>query len=294
MFSFHTLHAQNQWDVALDRYEKICEDCLRLKEDVLEGKNVKYSDLESLQKELTKLRLYLNDAESSMSGAQKERFLRILRSYSGKISGKKDAFDPELTSFTPPYASAVSLTPEQGIIKPSTFQYIKPTAEAPAAKVHKEKGQNTAGAIIFAGIPEGSIGLMGFYMPKNVGAFLKASITPLQRSSSFSCNSDGYTQDGGLVWTTGDARRTALSVSAGVVYKAVSFADVYLGAGYGSSRLLWKEVSGKWMEVSDKSGKGLDVDAGVLVPVGHFRLMCGIATVSFKKASLQLGIGYKF
>ena len=74
---YQEAQAQNRWDQALDRYERICEECLRIRTLAAKGQTVPANDLSSLLEELSTLRQQLRQAEGSMSIRQQTRFQDI-------------------------------------------------------------------------------------------------------------------------------------------------------------------------------------------------------------------------
>lgn len=150
------------------------------------------------------------------------------------------------------------------------------------------------GITLFCGLPEGSLGLMGSALKGVWGCYLKASSTLSHPSVAGLCLSDGTTPAGGYVWTSGQAKVSRLSVSAGALWQAFSFAQLYAGAGYGFRRQLWEESSGQWLEVKDLSAYGLAAEAGVRFLLGRCHILAGISTIGFRNVSAEVGVGLLF
>ncbi|MDD3878292.1 MAG: hypothetical protein PHT69_16860 [Bacteroidales bacterium] len=94
------------------------------------------------------------------------------------------------------------------------------------------------------------------------------------------------------------------SITAGINAQVFSKGFVYLGAGYGESRLLWEvkefnyaddslyEVS--WAQNNDYSIKGLELEGGLIIPIKKVLLKVGGSLLSFKEPAYTFGIGYRF
>ena len=150
------------------------------------------------------------------------------------------------------------------------------------------------GIVVFGGLPEGNLGLMGSMMKGKWGGYLKASSTFTHQAVSGECLSDGTTPSGGYVWTSGKTSLSRLNVSAGALWQAFSFAQFYAGAGYGVRRQLWEEASGQWLEVQDLSARGIAADAGVRFLWGRFHVLVGASTIGFRNIGAEVGLGLNF
>ena len=275
--------AQDRWDQALDRYERICEECLRLRTLAAKGQTVPANDLSTLLAELSSLRQQLRQAEGSMSGRQQTRFQNIRQQYASMFSGGRRELasipvGPEIPN--PFQLKAWPLPPLRYVHRPAT------------ATLPQEPLQWSL--VAFCGLPEGSIGLMGSVLKGGLGYYAKVSSTLSHRSSDGYCFSNGTLASGSYVWTSGQSSLSRLSVSAGILWRALPFAAIYAGAGYGFRRQLWQDVSGTWLEVSDLSAHGMAAEAGVQVPLGHLVLMAGASTIAFRSISADLGLGWVF
>lgn len=49
-----------------------------------------------------------------------------------------------------------------------------------------------------------------------------------------------------------------MTVAAGLLFRTVSRMSLYVGAGYGNRQLLWQDIDGQWVRVSDWSAKWTD------------------------------------
>ena len=150
-------------------------------------------------------------------------------------------------------------------------------------------------AIIQAGIaPELTGGLMlGAGGPSWGGyAGLRSNFrTPC--GTDYDCKSDGST-DYGQIWTSGRRRSSRLSIAGGLWYQALKTAKIYAGAGYGRRTVCWEDWHGEWARVTDYSGSGLILDAGLILSYRRLSLSVGGEVIDFGKWGLQLGAGISF
>jgi hypothetical protein len=282
LFCGPVMWAQDKWDQALDRYERICEESLRLRALVVKGQTVPSHELTALITELTTLRNELRSAEGRMTRAQRDRFRQIRNLYSAEVPVQRtlQLAIPAVISIPNPFLLRVP---------PSALNVRKPLRWTQLPKPATQFG-----ITVFCGLPEGSLGLMASLLKGSWGGYLKASSTLSNPAVNGLCNSDGTAPSGGYVWTSGAARLSRLSVSAGALWQAFPYAQIYAGAGYGIRRQLWEEASGEWLEVKDLSAHSLAVEAGVQVTLGHFLLLAGASTIGFRNISADLGLGWRF
>ncbi|MBQ9463341.1 MAG: hypothetical protein IJU68_06755 [Bacteroidales bacterium] len=277
---------QNRWDDALDRYERICGDCMRLRSIAAAGQAVSGSELSSLVSELASLRRTLKAAEGSMSPQQSERFLQIRHRY--------DSLFQQNTK------KAVSLYPCARIPDPRPL--ILQAKEAPVfVRAPHYSGivsapQIHCGIVALCGMPEISPGVIVFAGKNSWGAYLKAVSSISRPAVSGDCYSDGTTPGGGYIWTSGKAMYTRFSISAGAVWSILPVAAIYAGAGYGNRSELWQEASGTWMRVADRSSAGVAADLGILLypAKSGFTILAGASTVGFRNISAEIGLGWQF
>lgn len=293
------------WDAALDRYERICDRCLALRQRSLAGEDVSMEELSGLLVQLSDLRTALQQGSGKMSPAQQARFFGIKRRYLLSLRGR----DPEET--VPPLAPAAAppgqVRPDLRAPRLAGLKTVEdgfvlhrcPTTSFTLASSALVLGglsfSDAPGADAFSGGLMFSTALLG-----RCSLFLKGRSNFRFFSPDGSCFSDGTSETGGLVWTTGAARRAASSFTAGI---GVSMTGVTLcgGAGYGWDTLCWEDASGRWLKVADASRRGLCLDAGLLrhgrwkgrakrVPVYYL----GGELLDFRIFTLEFGVGFAF
>ena len=114
---------------------------------------------------------------------------------------------------------------------------------------------------------------------------------------------------------TGSNKVSHQFIAAGVLLTPLIFADnfssifnlstaFYAGVGYGYRNVYWQTTSNQWAEVTDRSSKGIALEAGIIYsPIIDKRsnpekpgisLSAGLSTISFKTIGLTLGVGVSF
>ncbi len=141
--------------------------------------------------------------------------------------------------------------------------------------------------------PQLSYGFM-FGMVKKYGWYVKARSDFNFQSSSYNCTSTGEIEGGGHIWTDGVSYKSRLVVTAGGMLRASRWCYPYVGVGYGSRSLYWKDFQGEWAKVTDKSCAGVALDAGVALKFGKIALTIGVNNSAFKYTEAEVGIGMMF
>lgn len=115
--------------------------------------------------------------------------------------------------------------------------------------------------------------------------------------SDYSCSNDGRIKGGGVFWGDGTVTDNQLFLTAGTaVWNSTSGnISVYAGAGYGINERLWRDITGKWAIVSDKSGRGLILQTTAAFRFKHFAVSPSLIYMPNSHYLLpSLGIGYSF
>lgn len=278
------------WDSALDRYESICNQCIRLRQMSLEGENVSISAFTDLLSQLSDLRNILQVASGQMSASQRIRFqsIRLLYANSGRetlttlpqmdmsgvLSDAARISNHDFSSLTAPIPQYNTYLPEPSVLP------LKPVIRP--------------GVMVYAVLPDLQPGLMFRMDIGRYGFYVKGSVPVNSMKPDFYCKSDGTT-DSGFIWTTGKEKTGHISVTAGGTLSLMKYLRLYAGAGYGKRSVLWEDASGLWAEVKDLSAPGLTIDAGLLLLDDcAVSLMVGVSTLSFRTLSLELGAGFCF
>ncbi len=104
---------------------------------------------------------------------------------------------------------------------------------------------------------------------------------------------------------TGSHKVSLQSATAGLLFQfsETPRINLYAGAGYGNRNVYWQTTSNQWAEVTDRTTKGLALEAGIIYsPVVDksnaekpgISLSAGLSTISFKTIGLTIGIGLSF
>ena len=141
--------------------------------------------------------------------------------------------------------------------------------------------------------PQMSYGFM-FGMVKKYGWYVKALSDFSFPSTSYNCLSNGEIEGGGHIWTEGTAKKSRLVVTAGGMMRACRWCYPYVGVGYGSRGLYWKDTNDEWAKVSDKSCAGVALDAGLALKFGKTAITMGVNNTAFKYTEAEIGIGVMF
>lgn len=278
-----SLHAQS-WDAALDQYEQISEECIRLRQKSLSGEKVSGNALVPLLNQLATLRKSLQTAGGNMNVEQKRRFESIRNRYDVAFGVRKPV-EAVFYKEPDPILSQASMPPVPETDRPSP-EPVRKAFEVPVSPIR-------VSAILFAGIPDLNPGLLLAVSKGRWGGFLKGSSTVTAVRPSYSCYADGTT-DTGYIWTSGKEAVKRFSITAGGTFSPLSFLSVYAGAGYGARRLFWEDAAGEWATVRDRCVSGITVDAGFLFSWRHLSVMAGASAIGLKAFSAELGIGFRF
>lgn len=104
---------------------------------------------------------------------------------------------------------------------------------------------------------------------------------------------------------TGSHKVSLQSATAGMLFQfsETPRINLYAGAGYSNRNVYWQTTSNQWAEVTDRSSKGIALEAGIIYsPVVDksntekpgIILSAGLSTISFKTIGLTIGIGLSF
>lgn len=271
------------WDAALDQYEQISDECILLRQRSQGGEKVSASSLMPLLGRLASLRKNLQNSGGKMSPAQKQRFESIRNRYDRAFGEPRTVTGVFLKSPDPLLGKMV-LPPVPETDRPGPAPVYAPVPGYLPLRYS---------TVVFAGIPDWSLGVMAAVSKGRWGGFLKGAFPLQSQSAGYDCFSDGTTATG-YIWTSGKEKVSRFSITAGATYAAWPFLALYAGAGYGSRSILWEDASARWANVRDKHARGLAVDAGVLLSYGHFLLMAGVSATGFRPVTAEVGAGCFF
>lgn len=292
-----SMNAQNdKWDAALNQYQQISYECIRLRTRSAAGERIPAAEISTLLTQVTVLRKTLQDAGGQMTPAQRLRFKAIRLRYDEAFGVKH--FEPiaRLSSSSSLIASAsplagAALTPSSYSDYFSTNLKTSATLQEPAVAASEHI---SPGVLLYCGFPVIAPGAMMLLSYGRFGGFISGSISIPYTIADYSCFSDGTTKDGGYIWTNSKENVSRWSATAGATFSPWNFLTLYAGAGYGSRALLWQDVSDRWASVSDRSKTGLCLDGGLIFNIGVFSLLAGVSTIGFDTPAAQFGLGCRF
>ena len=310
------------WDDLLDKYEALCNACLEKRSK---------KEIQVLSDNINEL---LKHPQGRMDNVQRARFASIQNKYRGVINfSEKSIYEDEMprvirtdtvrryehiritdTVFVKEILGSVELN--QHVSKKDTIYHIiqyqfpalpeakaessetvtsapevpaiqkseRPKPERPACLI---LGNAAIGSIYSFGATIGALKKWGGYASFDSN-FNFNKITP-----AYSCTSDGKT-GGNRIMANGETSRSGLSVTAGVVYEISRWLVAYAGGGYGSKSVLWQDIDGNWMQVSDLCIKGAEFEVGGIFHFGIFGISLGVRTTRFRNAEFKAGLGVLF
>ena len=266
-------------DKQLDRYELLCMRCQELKlRTSLEGA-VPKQEAQSLINSFLNQNKILKAAQSQMSPVQRRRFSAISSWFStGRFEPISDIDEiPHLEDIPSPQYLAVK---GSGIAHKTTeYQRI------PLCDIY---------VLATLSAPDFAYGMMLGCKFRRNGIYARFDSNYRSCSTSYSCTSDGYSDNGGRFWASGRSARANLGVSAGPMFGLGRGLTLYGGIGYGHAKVAWEDVDGEWAAVSDISHSGILVDCGLVYSWESLLFSLGAKTVGFRTASLTCGVGVAF
>ena len=220
LLTCHLALAQDgKWDQALDRYERICNRCIELRERAGRGENIPAESIADLLGQLGSLREMLQGAGSEMTPAQRARYEGIRRRYA-EASGAPIL--PSLPTLSKPSPELSGYRAKVPVLPPRLAG--GGVAAGAVVRPHVPKRRNWGGnAILYGGLPDGYGGVFASLHSGRFGAYLKGSATIAPQAYSYTCFSDGTTPSG-LIWTSGREALSRYAFSAGGCMRAADMA----------------------------------------------------------------------
>lgn len=288
-----TARSQNMWDAALDRYEQFCEQCIDLRQRSLAGEPVEVAEINGLLSQLSTLRATLQDAAGQMTDSQRSRFDKIRQRYAEAfgLEIKTDKATDQPMEIAEPARPVQDMQQDPSPILSEEIEEAVPEHEETVVSVPSRPAFH-ASVIAYCAAPTVRPGLMVRFDIGRSGLYIKGSLWPVPQTSYF-CKSDGTT-DKGFIWTTGKEKTGAWNISGGATLRIANPLRIYAGGGYGTKTVLWEDAAGGWAGVSDISSAGFCANAGLLLDLGHFTIMAGASTLSFRTVGFEVGAGIIF
>lgn len=289
----------DDYDLALDKYARICDRCVELRTGIESGQSVSMAELKGLLAELSSLRKTLSNASGKMSAMQTERFEAIKAKYmQGMKVFEKKPVRPAFTTIPKiePVTESVEVTPNEiseGALRPA-MKSLRLNVQRQRSLSEKYSKPFKIAILTDAGIfPTKSYGAMAVATCNNIGAYANYRGNFRKNEYSYTCTSDGVTEYG-RIWATGKARVSRTVATAGFVMFTSRRFGFRVGAGMTSYTCCWEDVSGQWAKVKDKSFKSPAADAGIFLTFSPLILSVG-GTADFSgHADVQVGVGVRF
>lgn len=287
-----------EWDAALDRYESITVECVRMKNELAGGGDVSLAGLRRLAVELDGLKGQLQKSSGKMTAAQRFRLAQIRRMYAEGTSRSTAAVkilpvEAPFSLFPDPPAVRTAHGP--GLARPHIRNFL--AAESVNGRAAAQACRYFA--MLSAGIvPDLSCGAMAGRLWSRWGFYASARSNFISPHHAFECHSDGSVPDGSIIWTSGKSKVSRLNLTAGALWHPAAWGTLYFGGGYGRRMLLWQDSGGEWAAVSDCSNSGIALDAGIMIHYGRMLFSTGASAIPSTSgklyADISLGLGWLF
>jgi len=284
------IYAQNEWDAVLDRYGAICKKCIELREMISRGEKVPSDKISSLLSEMKTLREKLKDTSASMTPRQRKLYAEIRDSYSLHFGAEKDSSYVEKDEY--PILEYPKPLKVGAIISGKRESINAPMPSQPLQKFGKFH-------FGFSGICSSSSDIQyGAFLSGRInrwGAYISAQSNYTFTNPSYSCNSSGQIEGGGVFWGDGSSKHTVLTFCAGPTYRICRILDIYAGIGYVGKKTFWRDLNGEWAKVTDLCYNSLCGEAGVRFILKGICISTGARfDGGANKIIPQVGLGYEF
>jgi opacity protein-like surface antigen len=141
--------------------------------------------------------------------------------------------------------------------------------------------------------PDMAYGIMVGYRKKNIGGYAAFRSNYVSSPNDYTCDSAGNISSGGVMWPSGQEKKSNFHLSAGMLFRTTDWLDLYAGVGYGSRRLAWEDVAGDWALVADWSHSGFAPELGAIVSWRKLSFSVGVSTIVFKTSLFTCGVGVR-
>lgn len=278
-------------DEDLNRYEALCSMCLDIKNRISEGEKISKGEAQALIGHFVAINHKIKQYEASMTASQKRRFDAVSQWFSTGVKPLSLIPAPEIDVVDFDYNVCVSESAP--ILLECRSVHNLHTLKSPAADT---KINRRLSIYLLAGVtvPDVSYGFMTGAVYGRWGGYVNFKSNYVFINPSYSCFSNGTSENGWMFWPGDGARNSNLLATAGGLFAATDWLSVYLGAGYGHRKLYWEDSSALWAEVSDWSHSGFSSEAGAVFSWKKLALSIGISTISFHTATCSIGIGVSF
>ena len=284
------LFAQSgDYDAALDRYESITAECIRVKQSVASGEKVPRAELARLAGQLNGLKTQLQGVSGQLTAAQRQRVADIRQMYSDGI----------VRSTAPILIPAIPASPAPLLACPALSSNLAGGCVVASVSTGKNPRPDILLLAEAGLVPDFSAGIRACALYGRWGAYVAGRSNFSPSRYGYECLSDGTVPGGGKIWTSGISRVSRLNLSAGALWHPVGWGSLYGGCGYGRRRLLWQDSAGDWAMVSDRSCSGLSFDAGAIFNYNKLVFSAGASVIPPSSGGviyvdMTVGVGWHF
>ena len=280
VFAALQARAQESLDIELERYERMCAMCLELRTRMDRGEQLSRDEAKATLDIFVASNKRLKARDSEMTALQRQRFKDVGEWFTTGVRPQRPESLPYMTCSLP----IVCLAEERTIMLPSSVSYEPYTMPLRVEFM----------ALAEVSAPDLSYGLRAGLQGPKLGGYIAYRSNFSSKDADYQCMSDGKLDGGSRVWLSGETMSSNMMVAAGVLVPVAKWSSLYAGTGYGCRTVLWQDVDGNWVEVSDLSHKGLALEAGALFKWKHLAFSLGLSSVKLKTYSFTAGVGVCF
>ena len=139
--------------------------------------------------------------------------------------------------------------------------------------------------------PQGAVGFTVGYVKKFGGFISIMSGFGFKGFSADKTSDDNGFVNGDYPFYTGKTSKTRLSIILGGIMCVTDNVYLKAGLGYGTRRVAYETVDGKWINYGKYCYNGVDLSLGAQTFIEQFTLSFDLVTTSFKSMECKLGLG---
>lgn len=140
--------------------------------------------------------------------------------------------------------------------------------------------------------PQFAVGLTAGYVKKFGGFISIMTGLGFKGFSADMTSDDNGFVNGNYPLYTGKTSKSRLSIILGGIMSVTDKVYVRAGIGYGTRKVAYETVDGKWINYGKESYSGIDLSAGAQTFIKRFTLSFDLVTTSFKAMECKLGFGF--
>lgn len=139
------------------------------------------------------------------------------------------------------------------------------------------------------------------------GAYVRGKTNFSGKDAPYICDKSGvfnYASEDHYYILDGEAKRSRLGITGGVLFRPAGWLYLYGGAGYGYRRLLWhanlmdyqseQQVGDLWAVNEDSSAEGVEAELGGIFRYKRLAVSLGVTTVDFSFVEVNGAVGLFF